>query len=169
MASLAMAVVEEAVKQLPLHKAISGIFGSISMAAWICVIVSVLPLLAPKKHPVLTATLAAASNDCQLPSEERRRAEHAVPGCLDDWRRYKLNRCVRSTCAAIFPCRIPILLRSAKILCCFYFSRGDAVSGANSHIRWTLDEFGADSGCIGHVLLRRRLPPHLAMPILQHN
>ncbi|KAF3071347.1 putative vacuolar amino acid transporter YPQ3 [Trichoderma lentiforme] len=38
MASLAMAVVNEAVKELPLHKAISGIFGSISMAAWICVI-----------------------------------------------------------------------------------------------------------------------------------
>ncbi|KAH6605603.1 PQ-loop protein [Trichoderma cornu-damae] len=38
MASLAMAVVEEATKALPLHKAISGIFGSISMAAWICVI-----------------------------------------------------------------------------------------------------------------------------------
>ncbi|RFU76919.1 hypothetical protein TARUN_5332 [Trichoderma arundinaceum] len=38
MASLAMAVVEEAAKQLPLHKAISGIFGSISMVAWICVI-----------------------------------------------------------------------------------------------------------------------------------
>ncbi|KAJ4861548.1 PQ loop repeat domain-containing protein [Trichoderma breve] len=33
-----MAVVNEAVKELPLHKAISGIFGSISMAAWICVI-----------------------------------------------------------------------------------------------------------------------------------
>jgi hypothetical protein len=39
MASLAMAVVNEAVKELPLHKAVSGIFGSISMAAWICVIV----------------------------------------------------------------------------------------------------------------------------------
>lgn len=39
MASLAMGVVEAAVKELPLHKAISGIFGSISMAAWICVIV----------------------------------------------------------------------------------------------------------------------------------
>ncbi|KAK0755392.1 hypothetical protein N5P37_012220 [Trichoderma harzianum] len=38
MASLAMAVVNEAVKELPLHKAVSGIFGSISMAAWICVI-----------------------------------------------------------------------------------------------------------------------------------
>ncbi|KAL7792618.1 PQ-loop protein [Trichoderma ceciliae] len=38
MASLAMALAEEAAKQLPLHKAISGIFGSISMAAWICVI-----------------------------------------------------------------------------------------------------------------------------------
>ncbi|PTB68340.1 putative PQ-loop G protein-coupled receptor [Trichoderma citrinoviride] len=37
MASLAMAAVEGA-KQLPLHEAISGIFGSISMAAWICVI-----------------------------------------------------------------------------------------------------------------------------------
>ncbi|KAH8128914.1 hypothetical protein FP744_10007269 [Trichoderma asperellum] len=38
MASLAMTVVDEAAKQLPLHQAISGIFGSISMAAWICVI-----------------------------------------------------------------------------------------------------------------------------------
>ncbi|KAL7817251.1 7 transmembrane domain protein [Trichoderma gracile] len=38
MASLAMAAVEGAAKQLPLHEAISGIFGSISMAAWICVI-----------------------------------------------------------------------------------------------------------------------------------
>ncbi|KAL6874898.1 PQ-loop protein [Trichoderma novae-zelandiae] len=38
MASLAMAAVEAAAKQLPLHKAISGISGSISMAAWICVI-----------------------------------------------------------------------------------------------------------------------------------
>ncbi|PTB43962.1 hypothetical protein M441DRAFT_133827 [Trichoderma asperellum CBS 433.97] len=38
MASLAMSVVDEAAKQLPLHQAISGIFGSISMAAWICVI-----------------------------------------------------------------------------------------------------------------------------------
>ncbi|TFA99597.1 putative vacuolar amino acid transporter YPQ3 [Trichoderma ghanense] len=38
MASLAMAAVEEAARQLPLHEAISGIFGSISMAAWICVI-----------------------------------------------------------------------------------------------------------------------------------
>ncbi|KAK1248815.1 hypothetical protein MKX08_007035 [Trichoderma sp. CBMAI-0020] len=38
MASLAMTAVDEAAKQLPLHQAISGIFGSISMAAWICVI-----------------------------------------------------------------------------------------------------------------------------------
>ncbi|KAM0521201.1 hypothetical protein ACHAPE_002676 [Trichoderma viride] len=38
MASLAMTVVEEAAKKLSLHQAISGIFGSISMAAWICVI-----------------------------------------------------------------------------------------------------------------------------------
>ncbi|KAL6896959.1 putative PQ-loop G protein-coupled receptor [Trichoderma evansii] len=38
MASLAMTLVDEAAKKLPLHQAISGIFGSISMAAWICVI-----------------------------------------------------------------------------------------------------------------------------------
>lgn len=41
MASLAMTVVDEAVKKLSLHQAISGIFGSISMAAWICVIVRI--------------------------------------------------------------------------------------------------------------------------------
>lgn len=33
-----MTAVEEAAKKLSLHQAISGIFGSISMAAWICVI-----------------------------------------------------------------------------------------------------------------------------------
>jgi hypothetical protein len=41
MASLAMTLVDEAAKKLPLHQAISGIFGSISMAAWICVIVRI--------------------------------------------------------------------------------------------------------------------------------
>ncbi|KAK5994947.1 putative vacuolar amino acid transporter YPQ3 [Cladobotryum mycophilum] len=38
MASIATSVMEAAAKQLPFHTIISGIFGSISMAAWLCVI-----------------------------------------------------------------------------------------------------------------------------------
>lgn len=73
------------------------------MAAWICVIVCIaftdfFFAAQLKKHSILTANLVAASNDCQLPSEERRRAEHNIPDCVDDWRCYKLDRFVQNTC-----------------------------------------------------------------------
>lgn len=95
MASLAMAAVGEAAKQLPLHEAISGIFGSISMAAWICVIVcAALAEFWRQRASLTPTTTTAPSDDCQLPSEERRRAEHILSRRLDDWRCYELGRCV---------------------------------------------------------------------------
>ena len=76
-------------KGVPLSEALSGIFGSISMAAWMCLMVwpylGFVMLSAAIGMSRLTDFRAASPVVCQLQSTERRWHQHGIPDCLDAW------------------------------------------------------------------------------------
>lgn len=76
-------------------QALSGIFGSISLTAWICLLVSkawyhfLTVFLSPPNEEVTDLFPPAASPvDCQLQGKERRGTEHGI------FDRLALGRCV---------------------------------------------------------------------------
>lgn len=89
MASLAAAALDAATRQVPVGQTLSGIFGSISLTAWICLLVWLPQVAHSTASPSSLTCLAAPAALGQLQGQERRRPQCDFSDCV------VLGRCVK--------------------------------------------------------------------------